>query len=52
MVSGTHETETFPITMVIYERMYRIEDIFDGLSTKEDIVDYLPVANEDNTEEE
>ena len=28
------------------------EDIFDGMSTKEDIVDALPVDNEDNIEEE
>ena len=32
--------------------MSRKEAIFDGLSTKDDIVDDLPVYDEDNIEEE
>ena len=32
--------------------MSRKEAIFDGMYTKEDIVDALPVENKDNTEEE
>ena len=32
--------------------MSRKEAMFDGMSTKEDIVDDLPVENEDNIEEE
>ena len=33
-------------------RMSRKEAIFSGMSTKEDIVDYIPVENEDNLEGE
>ena len=46
--AGTHKTETFPTPRVIYLRMSRKEAIFDGLSKKEDIVDYFPVDDEDN----
>ena len=50
--AGTHKTETFPITRVIYIRTSRKEAIFYGLSqTKEDIVDDLPADDEDNIEE-
>ena len=45
------KTETFQIPRVIYVSMSSKEAIFDGLSTKEDIVDYFPVDNEDNIEE-
>ena len=33
-------------------RMSRKESVFDGLSTKEDIVYAFPVEDDDNTEEE
>ena len=48
----TQKIETFPIPRVLYVRISRKEAIFDGMSTKEDIVDDLPVDNEDNIEEE
>ena len=47
--SRTHKTETFPIPRVIIVRMYRGEAIFDGLSTKEDIVDAFHVDDKDIT---
>ena len=46
--AGTHKTETFLIPRVLYVRMSRKESIFDGMSTKEDIVDDFPVDDEDN----
>ena len=52
MASITHKTETFPIPRVIMVRMYRGEAIFDGLSTKEDMVDAFHVDDKDITEEE
>ena len=39
----THKTATFPIPRVPYVRISRKGGIFDGLSTKEDIVDDFPV---------
>ena len=48
--SGTHKTETFPITRVLMVRKSRKEAVFDGLSKKEDTVDNLPVDNEGNIE--
>ena len=50
--AGTRKTETFTIPSIIMVRMSRKEAIFDGLSTKEDIVDTFPVDDEDNIEEE
>ena len=52
MAAGTHKTETFPIPRVLFFGISRKEAIFDGLSTKEDIIDDFPVDNEDNIEEE
>ena len=49
---GTHKTETFPITRVLMVRTSRKEAIFDGMSTKEEIVDAFPVEDEENIEEE
>ena len=50
--AGTHKSETFPIPRVLYVWMSRKEAIFDGNSTKEDIVDDLHVDDEDNIGEE
>ena len=52
MAAGTHKKETFPIPRFLYVRMSRNEVKFDGLYTKEDIVDDLPVDDEDNIYEE
>ena len=41
------KTETFPISRVIMVSMSRKEAIFDGISTKEYIVDTFPVDNKD-----
>ena len=49
---GTHKMETFPIPRVLYVMMYRKDAIFDGMPTKEDIVDDLPIDDEENIEEE
>ena len=48
--AGTHKTENFPIPRVLMVRMSSKEAIFDGLSTKEYIVDDFPVDDEDNLE--
>ena len=50
--SRTHKTETFPIPRVIMVRMSRKEAIFDGLSTKEDIVDAFHVDDKNIMEGE
>ena len=50
--SRTHKTETFPISRVIMVRIYRDEAMFDGISTKEDIVDTFPVEDKDIIDEE
>ena len=52
MAGGTHKTETFTIPRVLMVRMSRKEAIFYGLSTEEDIVDAIPVGDEDNIEGE
>ena len=52
MVSGTNKTETFPIPRVLYVRMSRKDVIFDGVYTKEEIVDALPFDYKDNIEED
>ena len=52
MAAGTHKTETFPIPRVLFFGISRKEAIFDVLSTKEDIVDDVPVDYEDSIEEE
>ena len=46
--SGTHKTETFPTPRVLMVMMSRKKTTFDGLSTKEDIVDALTIYNEEN----
>ena len=46
------KTETFTIPRVLMVRMSRKEAIFYGLSTEEDIVDAIPVGDEDNIEGE
>ena len=48
----THKMETFPIPRVLMVRMSRKESIFDSMSTKEAIVDAIPVKDEDNLEGE
>ena len=52
MAAGTHKTETFPIIRVLMVRMFRKENIFGVLPTKDGIVDALPVDDEDNLEGE
>ena len=49
--AGTHKKDTFPIPRVLIIRISRNKAIFDGMYTKEDIVDDLPVDDEDNIEE-
>ena len=49
--AGTHKTETFTIPRVVMVRMYSKEAIFDFIFTKEDIVDALPVDDDNNIEE-
>ena len=48
--AGTHKTETFPIPRVLIVGMSRDEAIFEGLSTKEAIVDTIPVYYGENLE--
>ena len=43
----THKTENFPIPRVVMVRMSRKEATFYSMSTKEYIVDVLPVDNEE-----
>ena len=50
--AGTHKTETFPIPRFLCVIMSSKEAIFYVLSTKEDMVGYFPIDNEDNIEEE
>ena len=52
MAAGTHKTDTFPIQRALFFRMSRKEAIFYDMSAKEDIVDDIPVDDEDNIEEE
>ena len=40
--------DTFPIPKVLMVGISRNEAIFDGISTKEEIVDAIPVDGEDN----
>ena len=46
------KTENFPIPIFLMVTMPKKEAIFDGLSTKEAIVDYIPIDHEDNFEGE
>ena len=50
MAAGTPKTETFTIPRVIIVMTSSKEAIFDSFSTKEDIVDTIPVDNKDNFE--
>ena len=53
VAAWTHKTETYPIPRTLYIMMSRKEAIFYGLShTTEDIVDDLPVDDDENIEEE
>ena len=52
MAARTHKTDTFPISRIIMVSMSRKEAIFDGVSTKEDVVDAFPVDYKDIIEGE
>ena len=49
---GTHKTETFTIPRVLMVRMSNKEAIFDGIYTREVMVDAFPVDDEENLEGE